>query len=136
MCPCLLITKKWLHFLTNRCIRDPYVQWCERLSRSANCRLGGLLDYRFGVLFRLSVYVSYFRFLSCGGLVALLQNLALALGLCGFANVPAIAWAKSLFLFVLLSLFWQSNFQILASRLYWLLFSVLLSSCQNLFPFL
>ncbi|MCK9436814.1 MAG: hypothetical protein M0Q12_06375, partial [Synergistaceae bacterium] len=24
-----------LHFLTNRCIREPYVQWCERLSPSA-----------------------------------------------------------------------------------------------------
>jgi hypothetical protein len=52
--------------------------------------------YRFGVLFRLSVYLSYYCFLLCVGLVALLQNLALALGLCGFANVPPIAWAKSI----------------------------------------
>jgi len=28
----------------------------------------------------------------CVGLVALLQNLALAWGLCGFANVPPKAW--------------------------------------------
>src|SRR5690554_3650631 len=32
---CLLITSKMRHFLTNRCIREPYVQWCERLSPSA-----------------------------------------------------------------------------------------------------
>jgi hypothetical protein len=32
------------HFLTNRCIRDPYVQWCERLSLSGN-RQGSLLDW-------------------------------------------------------------------------------------------
>jgi len=28
----------------NRCIREPYVQWCERLSPSANYWRGGLLD--------------------------------------------------------------------------------------------
>ena len=26
------ITKKLLHILTNRCMRDPHVQWCERRS--------------------------------------------------------------------------------------------------------
>ena len=73
MCPCLLITKKWLHFLTNRCIRDPYVQWCERLSRSANCRLGGLLDCAFGFLFkgRQSLFVLFSRCLFCRNMKAL-----------------------------------------------------------------
>ncbi|MDR1980883.1 MAG: hypothetical protein LBQ39_04575, partial [Tannerellaceae bacterium] len=31
--------------LTNRCIRDPYVQWCERLSLPTR-RQGSLLDSR------------------------------------------------------------------------------------------
>ena len=29
---CSLTMKKYLHNLMNRCIRDPYVQWCESLS--------------------------------------------------------------------------------------------------------
>jgi hypothetical protein len=37
----------------------------------------------------------------CDGLVALLQKMACALGLCGFANVPPIAWAISQILFLL-----------------------------------
>jgi hypothetical protein len=37
----------------------------------------------------------------CVGLVALLQNLDLALGLCGFANVPPNALAISQILFLL-----------------------------------
>ena len=31
MNPCYPITKKYLHSLMNRCIRGPYVQWCESL---------------------------------------------------------------------------------------------------------
>ena len=42
---CLLIIRKLLHFLTNRCIREPYVQWCERLSPSA--KAGGAVYSRF-----------------------------------------------------------------------------------------
>jgi len=30
----LNITRKLLHIFMNRCTRDPYVQWCERLSPS------------------------------------------------------------------------------------------------------
>ena len=29
---CLTTAKKLPHILMNRCIRDPYVQWCERFS--------------------------------------------------------------------------------------------------------
>jgi hypothetical protein len=33
--PYFPITKKYLQNLMNRCIRGPYVQWCERRSPSA-----------------------------------------------------------------------------------------------------
>ncbi|MFM7857575.1 MAG: group II intron maturase-specific domain-containing protein [Flammeovirgaceae bacterium] len=33
--PMLSYYKKYPHNLMNRCIRDPYVQWCESLSRLA-----------------------------------------------------------------------------------------------------
>ena len=48
------------------------------------------------VLFSVHVAVSL-----CFGLVALLQNLALAVGLCVFANVPPNALAISQILFLL-----------------------------------
>jgi hypothetical protein len=41
----------------------------------------------------------------CVGLVALLQNLALALGLCGFANVPPNALAFKFFAFVVIQFY-------------------------------
>ncbi|MDR1402408.1 MAG: hypothetical protein LBJ60_01720, partial [Tannerellaceae bacterium] len=31
-----LFTNQLPHILTNRCIRDPYVQWCERLTLPDN----------------------------------------------------------------------------------------------------
>ena len=45
------IIRKLRHFLTNRCIREPYVQWCEGLSLSVNCRQGSPLDYALAISF-------------------------------------------------------------------------------------
>ena len=52
---CLLIIRKLLHFLTNRCIREPYVQWCERLSPSAKAggavySIGGSFFIQFSLI--------------------------------------------------------------------------------------
>jgi RNA-directed DNA polymerase len=38
--------EKSLYYLMNRCIRDPYVQWCERLPRCNNLATGRILDCR------------------------------------------------------------------------------------------
>ena len=59
---CLTFTRKLLHILMNRCIRDPYVQWCERLSLSANYWQGSLLDYAFVLCFHPNI-VNCFPFL-------------------------------------------------------------------------
>ncbi len=76
----------------NRCIREPNVQWCERRTPSVNA--GGAVYSITGSCFFSVVLLSVHVAVSlCVGLVALLQKLACAFGLCVFANVPPNALA-------------------------------------------
>ncbi len=57
---CYRITGKLPYVLMNRCIREPYVQWCERRTPSANYWRSRLLDYvrviHFSLIFSLFLF--------------------------------------------------------------------------------